>query len=166
MPCTARTGRRTTSGAPSVAPTTAAAMHAASRIGSTRTRLMKISACAIVGSAWPLFNVAGRKLSGISLRNFSQAVVGANEPMPSVSKKFVTAPSAIASALGRSCRAGWRPDQQYREVRECEHGERHEQHDDDHAISLPGELACTDFGGSMPHFTAVDGTVVNVRRSE
>jgi len=42
--------------------------------------------------------------SGVILRNFIQAMVGAKEPMPSVSKKFVTAPSTTASGLGDSIR--------------------------------------------------------------
>ena len=44
--------------------------------------------------------VGGISRSGTSCRNFSQAVVGANEPIPSVSKKLTTAPSRIASSFG------------------------------------------------------------------
>ena len=44
------------------------------------------------------------KLSGTSLRSLMYAVVVANEPMPSASKKFVTAPTPIDSTFGLSCR--------------------------------------------------------------
>ena len=47
-------------------------------------------------------SIVGGMRSGTSLRNFSQAVVGANEPMPSVSKKLTIAPSPIASSVGRA----------------------------------------------------------------
>ena len=47
--CTRRNGSRTTIGAPTNDPTTAAAMQASNSQGSTLTRLMKISACATVG---------------------------------------------------------------------------------------------------------------------
>ncbi len=40
------------------------------------------------------------KLSGTMCRNLIHAVVVAKEPMPSVSKKLVTAPRPMASALG------------------------------------------------------------------
>src|SRR5258708_23150600 len=46
--------------------------------------------------------VGGISRSGTSLRNFSQAVVGANEPMPSVSKKLTTAPSPSVSRVGHA----------------------------------------------------------------
>ena len=51
-----------------------------------------MNACVIVGSVWPTFSVPGIRRSGTILKNLKIAVVGANEPMPSVSKKFVTKP--------------------------------------------------------------------------
>lgn len=54
----------------------------------------------MVGRAWPTFSVAGMKLSGVILRNRSQAVVGAKEPMPRVSKKLATAPRMTDSGPG------------------------------------------------------------------
>jgi len=48
----------------------------------------------------PTTIVGGISRSGTSFLNLSQAVVGAKEPMPSVSKKLTTAPTPIASALG------------------------------------------------------------------
>ena len=41
------------------------------------------------------------KLSGTRCRNLIHAVVVAKEPMPSVSKKFVSAPRTIDSPVGR-----------------------------------------------------------------
>ncbi len=57
-----------------------------------------MKACAIVGSVWPTFSVPGIRRSGTILKNLKIAVVGANEPMPSVSKKFVTKPVPSSSA--------------------------------------------------------------------
>ena len=54
------------------------------------------------GSEWPTSIVAGIRRSGTSLRNLNQAMVGANDPIPRVSKKLVTAPSSRPSAFGRS----------------------------------------------------------------
>ena len=79
-------------------------MQATSRTGSTcSTRSDEDGRLDEGRAAWPAFSIAGMKLSGTILRSLSQAVVGANEPMPSVSKKLVTAPSAMASTLGRKC---------------------------------------------------------------
>jgi hypothetical protein len=61
--------------------------------GSTAIAVVKMMACVIVGSAWPTFSVPGISSSGIRLRNLIQAVVDANEPMPSVSKKFAMKPN-------------------------------------------------------------------------
>jgi hypothetical protein len=49
--------------------------------------------------------VHGIRRSGTSRRNLNQAIVGAKEPTPSVSKKLVIAPSAIASSIGTARRA-------------------------------------------------------------
>ena len=51
-----------------------------------------MNASAIVGSVWPTLSVPGISRSGTILKNLKTAVVGANEPMPSVSKKLVTKP--------------------------------------------------------------------------
>jgi hypothetical protein len=44
--------------------------------------------------------VGGISRSGTRRRNFSQAVVGANEPMPRVSKKLTIAPRTTDSSVG------------------------------------------------------------------
>jgi hypothetical protein len=77
-------------------------MAATSSTGSTSTpsRMRKIAAWVMVGSVCATIIVHGIHRSGTSRRNLSQASVGANEPMPSVSKKLVAAPTATASALG------------------------------------------------------------------
>jgi hypothetical protein len=54
-----------------------------------------MNACATVGSVWPTFSVPGMMRSGTIFRSLNTAVVVANDPMPSASRKFVTAPSAI-----------------------------------------------------------------------
>ena len=57
--------------------------------------VMKMNACATVGSVWPTFSVPGicsSRHQTSSSRNID--VVVANEPMPSVSKKLVTNPIA------------------------------------------------------------------------
>ena len=58
-----------------------------------------MNACVIVGSVWPTFSVPGISRSGTILKNLKIAVVGANEPMPSVSKKLVTNPVPSSSAV-------------------------------------------------------------------
>ena len=60
-----------------------------------------MNACVIVGSVWPTFSVPGISRSGTILKNLKIAVVGANDPMPSVSKKLVTKPVPSSSALSR-----------------------------------------------------------------
>ena len=90
-----------------------AAIIETSVAGPTLTTPMKISPCATVGSVWPTFSVPGIVSSGTTRRNLNAAVVGANEPMPRVSKKFVTKPIArrsrpgfAADAAGRSSPLG------------------------------------------------------------
>ena len=61
---------------------------------------MKMNACASVGSVWPTFSVPGIRSSRTRPLSLKIAVVGANEPMPSVSKKFVTKPIASSSGDG------------------------------------------------------------------
>ncbi len=60
-----------------------------------------MNASAIVGIVCPTFNVPGISRSGTSLKNLNALVVGANEPMPSVSKKLVTKPVPSSSADSR-----------------------------------------------------------------
>ena len=47
---------------------------------------------AMAGGVSPTSMVGGISRSGTMRRNFNHAVVGANEPMPSVSKKLTTRP--------------------------------------------------------------------------
>src|SRR5579885_2988839 len=97
IPMPRRTRRRlhpATALAPSQAPTTAAAIMSTSVRGSTSTMAMKTSACTTDGSAWPTLSVPGSRRSGTRWKARKSAVVGANDPTPSVSKKFVTAPMA------------------------------------------------------------------------
>jgi hypothetical protein len=63
---------------------------------------MKTNACAIVGREWPTFSVPGICSSSTIRFSLKIEVVGANEPMPSVSKKFVTKPSAIAPSATKT----------------------------------------------------------------
>jgi len=51
---------------------------------------------------------AGKLLSPVRRKNFTSAVVGANDPMPSVSKKFVTDPTATAAGFVAG-RIAWPP---------------------------------------------------------
>jgi hypothetical protein len=62
--------------------------------------LMKSSACASTGSASPTMMVPGINSSGTRWKSRNAAVVVANEPMPSVSKKFVTNPISRSSGVG------------------------------------------------------------------
>src|SRR5271165_584723 len=55
-----------------------------------------------VGTVCPTLRVPGMSLSGTLARALKSAVVGANDPMPSVSKKSVTAPTKISYPEGRS----------------------------------------------------------------
>ena len=66
---------------------------------------MKMKAWTIVGIAWPTFSVPGICSSGTSPFSLKIDVVGAKEPMPSVSKKFVTKPIASPSGPGRAASA-------------------------------------------------------------
>ncbi len=49
-----------------------------------------------------MLSVPGIFSSGTIRRSLKTEVVGANDPMPSVSKKFVTAPTAISKNVGRA----------------------------------------------------------------
>ena len=59
-----------------------------------------MNACVIVGSVCPTFSVPGIRRSGTILKNLNMAVVGANDPMPSVSKKLVTKPMPSCAGFG------------------------------------------------------------------
>ena len=90
--CTALRGRPATMPAPSHAPAQAAAISKARVVKSTSTICVKMIAWVTVGTTWPTLSVPGINSSGTIFQARNIAVVGANEPMPSVSKKFVTAP--------------------------------------------------------------------------
>jgi hypothetical protein len=60
-----------------------------------------MSACTSVGSVWPTFSVPGIRSSRTRPLSLKIAVVDANDPMPSVSKKFVTNPITSSSGVGR-----------------------------------------------------------------
>ena len=55
---------------------------------------------AIDGGVSPTSIVGGISRSGTSRRNLSHAAVGANDPIPSVSKKLTIAPRMSVSAVG------------------------------------------------------------------
>ena len=99
--CTKRRGHRETMPAPSHAPSTAAAIIEKSVRMSTGMSDVKMKACATVGSVWPALSVPGMTRSGTSFRNLNAAVLVANDPMPSASKKFVPAPIPIMTGVGK-----------------------------------------------------------------
>src|SRR5258708_11635024 len=59
-----------------------------------------MNAWTTVGSVWPTFSVPGMIRSGTILKNRNDAVVVAKDPMPSVSKKLVIAPTPSDSGVG------------------------------------------------------------------
>ena len=59
-----------------------------------------MNACRIAGSELPTFSVPGIRSTGTIRHIRKSAVVGANDPIPSVSKKFVTKPMADCSQVG------------------------------------------------------------------
>ena len=71
---------------------------------------IKIAASTTVGRAWPTLSVPGIRSSGTKRSSLNNEVVVANEPMPSVSKKFVTKPIAmpIPAATGSGNAGRWR----------------------------------------------------------
>ena len=72
---------------------------------STSTIAMKMNAWAIVGRACPTLSVPGIFSSGTRRLSLNMDVVGANEPMPSVSKKLVRKPIASRMTSGWPARA-------------------------------------------------------------
>jgi len=99
---TIQTRHWATSGAPTRPPSSTAIAQPKRSTGSTCTprRIRKMTLSAIAGGVSPTSIVGGISRSGTMRRNFSHAVVGANEPIPRVSKKLTTAPSRIASTFG------------------------------------------------------------------
>ena len=85
---------RETTPAPRTAPSIAAASMTTSVHASTLTTVVKISACSSTGIQLATFIVPGISLSRVCFVNFSNAVCGANAPIPSGSKKFTRAPIA------------------------------------------------------------------------
>src|SRR5258708_40104084 len=59
-----------------------------------------MNACTTVGSVWPTFSVPGMIRSGTILKNRNDAGVVAKDPMPSVSKKLVIAPTPRDNGVG------------------------------------------------------------------
>ena len=111
--CTARRDSAATIPAPNHPPATHETMSSVICQGSTSTTLMKNSACVTTGSAWPTIIVPGINSSGTRRNSRKTVVVVANDPMPSVSKKLVTAPigprrSSAPSRPSRQAAAGAR----------------------------------------------------------
>ncbi len=101
---TARRERRAARPEPSQALSEAAPRSAASVVASTSTLARKIPACTKVGHACPTLSVPGSKRSSTDRRARQSAAVVAYEPMPSVSKKSVTKPTARSQGEGHASR--------------------------------------------------------------
>ena len=69
--------------------------------GSTATLPMKMKAWVMVGMVWPMLSVPGIHSSFTSFHALNIAVVGAYEPMPRVSKKFVMKPMIRSRGPGK-----------------------------------------------------------------
>ena len=102
-----RRGSRLTRPAPSQAPAVALATMQASSTGSTVTAVTNSTVSRKADAVCPTLSVPGISSSAGLPRNLNSAVVGANEPMPSVSRKSVTSPIAMSASPGRS-RNRWR----------------------------------------------------------
>src|ERR1700722_637623 len=98
--CTQRRGQPATIPAPNQAPTTDAPISRTNVRMSTFTMAMNRNASSSVGSAWPTFNVPGIFSSGTICQILKMLVVGAKEPMPRVSKKFVAIPTKSSKMDG------------------------------------------------------------------
>ncbi len=98
---TLRFGQLETTPAPSQAPRTAATIIDSSVMVSTGMIEVKMKACAMVGRVWPAFSVPGMTRSGTILNSLNTAVLVANDPIPSASKKFVRNPSPIIGDVGK-----------------------------------------------------------------
>ena len=66
---------------------------------STSTTVMKIRAWTMVGIVCPTFSVPGICRSSTAFHARKSAVVVANDPIPRVSKKFVTNPIAVRNGV-------------------------------------------------------------------
>ena len=77
---------------------------------STSTIAMKMKAWTIVGRAWPTLSVPGIFSSGTRPFSLKIDVVGAKEPMPSVSKKFVRKPMESWIVPGRGSPPAFRTE--------------------------------------------------------
>ncbi len=97
----ARRGKRATTPAPSQAPAAALPTAVTNSRGSTRMAVTKINASASAEGVCPTLSVPGISSSGTIRVNLYIAVVGANEPIPKVSKKSVTNPMTSSSSVGR-----------------------------------------------------------------
>ena len=89
---TPRRGSLDTTPAPSQPPAMVETMMESSVTDSTGTTAMKMRAWATTGSECPTIMVPGICSSGTRRSILNAVVVGANDPMPRVSKKFVTKP--------------------------------------------------------------------------
>ena len=57
---------------------------------------MKMKAWITTGGVWPTIIVPGMFSSGTTCLSLKSDVVGANDPIPNVSKKLVTKPTAFS----------------------------------------------------------------------
>ena len=76
-------------------------MRTKSVVGSTLMIAMKMKAWITTGGVCPIIIVPGISSSGTTFFSLNSEVVGAKEPMPSVSKKFVPKPTRSSNTLGR-----------------------------------------------------------------
>ena len=97
---TRRRDQPATMPAPNHAPRIAAPIKDTSVNISTCTMAMNRKASRMVGGVWPTFRVPGIFSSGTSRKNLKMAVVGANDPIPRVSKKLVMQPMASSAREG------------------------------------------------------------------
>src|SRR6516165_6859180 len=102
-----RRGIRLTTPAPSHAPAVAVATMHTSSAGCTVTAVTNSKVSRKAAAFSPTFRVPGINSSAGLPRNLNSAVVGANEPIPSVSRKVVVQPMAMSGRSGRP-RRRWR----------------------------------------------------------
>src|SRR6516225_6342008 len=102
-----RRGMRLTTPAPSHAPAVAVATMHTSSTGCTVTAVTNSRVSRKAAALSPTFSVPGINSSAGLPRNLNSAVVGANEPIPSVSRKVVRQPMAMSGRSGRP-RRRWR----------------------------------------------------------
>src|SRR5437016_5317426 len=122
-----RRGSRLTSPAPSQAPAAALPTMQASSTGSTATAVTNSTVSRKAEELCPTLSVPGISSSAGAPRNLNSAVVGANEPMPSVSRKSVTTPIAMSAsrALAQPVAPGGPdPADDERDVDQHQHGQQ------------------------------------------